>query len=136
MSFAYDEGVAYPTPFRHLVDWTWVWVGLLVLAKALDVGTTAVGLLYVPGFVEGNPFAALYFDAMGVVTGLLTLSVLTVVVVAAVTELGARYLEGHEESPHWGPTATRVVGYVPLSVVFVFAALHNTGLIVRVVLFG
>jgi len=136
MSYAYEDAVGYPTPFRHLVDWTWVWAGLLVFGKLLDAGTTAVGLLYVPGFVEANPFAALYFDALGVVTGLVTLSILTVAIVATVTELGARYLEGHEESPGWGPTATRFVGYVPLTIVFVFAALHNTGLIVRVVFFG
>ena len=136
MSVGFEEGVGYPTPFRHLVGWTWVWAGLLVVGKALDALTTGVGLLYVPGFVEANPFAAAYFGSMGVATGLLTLSLLTVTIVTLVTEVGARYLVRHDEAPVWGPTVTRFVGYVPLSVVFVFAALHNAGLIVRVVLLG
>lgn len=135
MSYAYQE-VGHVTPFGNLIGWSWVWIGLLVVGKALDVVTTAVGLLYVPGFVEANPFAAVYFDSFGVVTGLLSLSLALIVVVTAVTELGARYLANHEDGPAWGPTVTRFVGYVPLSVVFVFAGLHNAGLIIRVVLLG
>lgn len=135
MSYAYRE-VGYASPFGNLIGWSWVWVGLLVLGKALDVVTTAVGLLVVPGFVEANPFAALYFETAGVVTGLLTLSILLLIVVTAVTELGARYLASHPEAPPWGPTVTRFVGYVPLTVIFVFAGLHNAGLIIRVVLLG
>lgn len=136
MSVGYGEGIDYATPFRHLVDWSRVWVVLLVVGKGLDAATTAFGLLVVPGFVEANPFAASVFDSLGVATGLLVLSVLTVATVALATELGAWYLNRKEGAPGWGPTATRILGYVPLSIVFVFAALHNAGLIVRVLLLG
>jgi hypothetical protein len=136
MSVGFGEGVEHATPFGHLADWTWVWAGLLVLAKALDAVTTAVGLLLAPGFVEANPYAATVFDSVGVVTGLVGLSLLTVLSVTLATELGARYLRSHDSAPGWGSTATRVVGYAPLSIAFVFAALHNAGLVVRVLLLG
>ena len=121
-------------PPGHATGWAGAGIGGLVMTKFLDAGTTAVGLLYVPGFVEANPFPAGVFEALGVGTGLLVLSLLTVALVTLVTEAGARYLEGHDESPDWGPTATRFVGYVPISIVFGAAALHNAGLILRVLL--
>lgn len=136
MSYVVGEEVDLASPFRYLVGWGGLWAGLLVGTKALDVVTTAVGLLVVPGFSEANPFAAAVFESVGVITGLLLLSIATIVVVGLVTETGARYLERLEDTPEWAPTFTRTVGYGPLSVVFGAAALHNTGLIVRVLLSG
>ena len=136
MSYSWGGEVEVESPFKHLVGWGGVWAGLLVATKALDVVTTAVGLLLVPGFVEANPYAAAVFESMGVLTGLLVLSAVTLLVVGSVTEFGARYLERDADTPEWAPTFTRIVGYGPLSVVFGAAALHNTGLIVRVLLTG
>lgn len=120
----------------HANGWAGAWIGALVTTKALDAGTTAFGLLFVPGFVEANPFPAEVFGAVGVATGLLVLSILTLVLVVGVTEAGARHLASHPDSPEWGPKATRIVGYAPLSIVFGAAALHNAGLILRVLLVG
>lgn len=132
VAWEFDHGPS----IEHSKEWAWAWIGLLGATKALDAGTTAVGLLFVPGLVEANPFPASVFGSVGVGTGLVVLSVLTVVVVTLVTEAGARYLEGHDEAAAWGPTATRLVGYGPLSIVFLAASLHNAGLILRVLLVG
>ena len=132
VAWEFDHGPS----IEHSAEWAWAWIGFLGVSKALDAGTTAVGLLFVPGLVEANPFPASVFGSIGVGTGLLMLSVLTVVVVTLVTEAGARYLQGHDEAAAWAPTATRLVGYAPLSIVFLAASIHNAGLILRVLLVG
>ena len=136
MSYQVGWELDHGPSIEHGNEWWVAWVGFLGVSKALDAGTTAFGLTFVPGLAEANPFPATVFGSVGVGTGLLVLSVLTVVVVTLVTEAGARYLEGHEEAADWSPTATRLVGYAPLSIVFLAAALHNAGLILRVLLVG
>jgi len=136
MSYVLGEERETASPYAHLTGWGWVFAGLLVVTKALDAGTTAVGLMLVPGFVEGNPLAATVLNSSSVGAGLLSLSLLVVFGVGLVTEIGARYLAGHPDAPDWSPTLTRMVGYGPLSVIFAAAAIHNAGLIIRVVLSG
>lgn len=134
MSYEVGWEFDHAPAFGHPYGSPGAWIGFLGVSKALDAGTTAVGLLFVSGLSEANPFPAGVFGSIGVGMGLLILSVATVVVVALVTEAGARYLRGHEDAAEWSPTATRIVGYAPLSVVFLAAALHNAGLILRVLL--
>ena len=67
--------------------------GFVFLAgtKLADALTTAVGVSYVPGIVELNPFAAAVFAGNGTVTGLVVLSFATV----AVATLAAEWLAVH-----------------------------------------
>ena len=101
----------------------------LSLTKALDATTTAVGLAFVPGVVEANPFAAALFAAVGVFPGLLLASLAVLAFVVAITETGAAWLARRSDAPEWAPVATRTVGYLPPSLVFGAAAVHNAALL-------
>lgn len=59
----------------------------LVGTKTADAVTTAVGLLFIPGIVELNPFASSVFAGNGVFTGLAVMSVATVIVAVVLAEL-------------------------------------------------
>lgn len=59
---------------------------LLLTTKTADAATTAVGLRFVPGIVERNPFADTVFVASGTVTGLVVLSFATVAVATLTAE--------------------------------------------------
>lgn len=104
-------------------------IACLLLTKALDATTTAVGLTLVPGLVESNPFAAALFSTVGVLPGLLLASLAVLAFVVGVTEAGAAWLARHPDAPGWGPTATRAVGYLPPSLIFGAAAVHNATLL-------
>ena len=104
-------------------------IACLLLTKALDATTTAVGLTLVPGLVESNPFAAVLFSSVGVLPGLLLATLAVLAVVVGVTEAGVAWLRKRPDTPGWGPTVTRIVGYLPPSLVFGVAAVHNTTLL-------
>lgn len=101
----------------------------LLLTKALDATTTAVGLALVPGLAEANPVAATLFSTVGVLPGLLLASLVILAIVVAVTETGAGWLRRHPDAPGWAPRATRIAGYLPPSLVFGAAAIHNATLV-------
>ena len=63
--------------------------GIVLLAgtKAADAVTTAVGIRFVPGVVELNPFASGVFAGNGLYAGLATMTVATVVVTVVIAEL-------------------------------------------------
>ena len=102
---------------------------LLALTKALDAATTALGLVLVPRIVESNPFAATLFETVGVLPGLLLGSLAVVGVVVLVTEYGVAKLRRTPDAPDWAPTATRIVGYFPPSLLFGAVAVYNAALL-------
>ena len=104
-------------------------IACLSLTKALDATTTALGLALVPGIAEANPFAAALFSAVGVIPGVALGSLLVLAFVVGVTEIGVAWLRRQSDAPGWAPTAVRVVGYVPLSLLFVVVAIHNAMLL-------
>jgi hypothetical protein len=104
-------------------------IALLSLTKALDAGTTVLGLSLVPGIVESNPFAAALFSAVGLVPGVLVGSLAVLAFVVAVTETGAAWLRRVSDGPEWAPTAARAVGYLAPSLVFAAAAVNNAALL-------
>lgn len=103
----------------------------LVLAKLLDGGTTAVGLLFVPTIVEANPFLRALIGLVGVVPGLVLGTAVVLVVVVAVTELGVSVCARRAPDDAWMRPAVRLVGYLPLSLIFAAASLHNLQLVTR-----
>lgn len=104
-------------------------IALLSLTKALDAGTTAIGLTLVPGVVESNPLAAALFSAVGVLPGLLVGTVAVLVAVVAITEASAAWLRRAPDVPGWAPGAARTVGYLVPSLVFGAVAVHNAMLL-------
>lgn len=106
-------------------------IALLSLSKALDAATTLLGLTLVPGVVETNPFAAALFSRLGVVAGVVVASITVLAVVVAVTEAGVAWLR-RSDAPEWAAAATRAVGYLPPSLLFCAATVHNAALLLTV----
>jgi len=99
---------------------------LLGVTKAFDAGTTAFALAHVPWIAEGNPFAAAVFAAVGTVPGILALSVVGVVGLAASTELIAASVD--EPGDRYA-NLVRLIGYVPSSALFFLLGVQNAVLV-------
>lgn len=105
-------------------------VASLAVAKSLDATTTLVGLSFFRSLEEGNPIARHVFQSLGVTQGLLWSSLVFVLLVTAVTELGVLVCNRRDRT--W--SAVRYVGYGAPAVVSVVAAGYNTVLIARLCL--
>ena len=108
------------------------YVGALGLTKAADAATTVVGLSASPSVAEANPALRYLVEQFGLLVAVALGSAVVVGVVVLTTELAAvacRRLAPGDERP---VTAVRLVGYVPISIVFLAAAAHNAILVLRV----
>ena len=108
------------------------YVGVLGLAKVADAVTTVVGLSAFPSVTETNPALRVLVEHLGVLVAVALGSAVVVGVIVLATELAAvacRRLAPGDERP---VSVVRVVGYVPISIVFLAAAGHNALLVLRV----
>jgi hypothetical protein len=101
-----------------------VGIGSAVIAKLLDMTVTIYGLrLY--NVAELNPVAVSAMDLLGILWGLLFLSIITTGVVILTTEFAAvRY-----STPSLPALYIRLLGYSPLTVISLGAAVHNVALL-------
>jgi len=113
-----------PTPEQGLTA--------VAVTRLLDAGTTLLGLSLVPSLREANPVARAVFQAVGAPIGVLGLSLLAVVAIGCVTELGAALTvsDGDGETDGFAAAAVRYVGYGTPSFVSLVAAVHNLHLTV------
>lgn len=105
------------------------YLAALGAAKAADAITTVVGLSIGGSIVESNPALRMLIDQFGLVPAVLVGSLFVVLLVGVVTEAAARFCRRNGEASPWSPTALRVIGYVPISVIFFAAATNNLYLI-------
>lgn len=102
----------------------------LAVAKSLDATTTLVGLSFFKRLEEGNPIARHVFQSVGVTQGLLWSSLVFVLLVTVVTEMGVLVCSRRDRAF----SAVRYVGYGTPAVASVVAAVYNTVLIARLCL--
>lgn len=109
-------------PFQRSVP-----VGLagLVVSKLADATTTFLGLQFVPYVVESNPHLRLLMASIGVLPGLLLGTILVLGLVVGVTESARIACQRLDRDVDSALRIVRFVGYVPLSIVFGAASLHN-----------
>jgi len=102
---------------------------LLVLTKTLDLATTVIGLTLIDGVREKNPVAAWAYSQYGVI-GLVALSLIGVIIILAVVETASQWLASTEDCSIQRTHLT-MISYIPLSVVFAFATINNTLLLLE-----
>lgn len=102
-------------------------VTALVATKAADLATTVAGLTLVSDLTEQNPFAAHLVQQFGV-SGLVAASAVGVAVVVLVVELTSAFVAASDEID-LRPRTLYLLSYLPLSVVFAMASIHNSPLI-------
>lgn len=105
-------------------------VAAVGVTRLLDAASTLVGLALVPTLEEANPFARAVFESIGALPGLVMLSVIAIVAVTLVTELGVVLIDD-SDTPVDG-SAVRYLGYGVPSVLSLAAAVHNVHLVVSV----
>lgn len=99
-------------------------IALITSAKVGDIATTLL-VMGTPGIEEQNPLAQAGFATAGVYPTLLIGGIGMVLFVTAVTELAVRYLDRRTDTPTWGVSATRLVGYGLPAVLTALVALNN-----------
>lgn len=102
-------------------------VGLpsLVLSKAADTTTTLIGLQFVPFVFESNPHLRMLMASIGSIPALLLGTVAVLGLVVGVTESARLACQRFDCDVDSAERMVRFVGYVPLSIVFLAASLHN-----------
>lgn len=100
------------------------------VTRSMDACSTLLGLALVPALEEANPVARSVFRAVGPVPGIVALSLVAILAVAVVTELGVRTVN-RSAVPNQG-RAVRYLGYGVPSVLSAAAAVHNVVLLVSV----
>lgn len=103
---------------------------LLVLTKSSDLLTTAVGLTVVDGVYERNPVAAWVYSDFGLL-GLAVLSLLGILLILLVVESASRWVANIDDCQIRRSHLT-LISYLPLSVVFAFATVHNSILLLQI----
>lgn len=105
-------------------------IALLIATKFTDALTTGLGLKYVPAIYEANPLVEVSLEHMGVVDGLVVSSLVVVLGVVVVTELGAILIAIRRKDGHLAPMV-RIVGYGLPSVAFALISMHNVQVLLR-----
>lgn len=104
-----------------------VGVSAVTVGKALDAGTTFLGLSQYERVEELNPVAVEMIRTLGLGPGLLCVSLVSVLVVTAITEGSVRVCS---TSPVVS-TRLRLLGYGLATLTSVLAATHNGMVLVR-----
>lgn len=120
-----DSGVDHAPPhIRRLFSVRGGLVGGTVAAKTADGLVTAVALTTGAG-TERNPVAASVFEAVGVLPGVVGLTLLALAVAVGGIEAAASRAPGGRVTP----TVVRVCGYGPLALVWSLVTLHNAAIL-------
>lgn len=115
---------------RPLSPVSTVGIAAVVVTKAADLLTTAVGLVLVEGITERNPLADALFARFGLL-GLVGASVVGVAIVVAVVEWMATLVDANDAYA-LQPRTLYSISYVPLSVIYALVSIHNTILLIGV----
>lgn len=90
-----------------------------------DTTTTFLGLQFVPYVVESNPNLRLLIASIGLIPGLILGTIVVLGFVVGVTESARVVSRRMDCDVYSAQRVVRFVGYVPLSIVFCAASLHN-----------
>lgn len=106
-----------------------VGIAAVSATKALDVGTTIIGLTLVDHLEEGNVLVAKSMALLGVETALISVSVLTIAAITISTEAARRLASNPSDAQPIQPATIRLVGYGTPSLYHIGIATYNFVLI-------
>lgn len=103
----------------------------LILSKMADAVATIIGITMSPHIVETNLYLRITIRHLGPLLGVMTATILVLVLVIAVTE--SAVVAGLQLDPEaqWAVGVIRFIGYVPLSMVYAGVSLHNVTVIIQ-----